>query len=518
LAYASGRLVRQLRREGSTKDDALAQSRRARPRTPGLRLASAVALLVVAAAGVVVSASAGPRQTPRPDLPALPAGFHDAIVLRGLTRPTTVAFSRDGRIFVAEQRGTIQVYAGLRDRTPSLFANLAPDVNSMWERGLLGLALAPGFPRTPFVYVLYTRDALPGGRSPRWHSQCPSPPGMLVDGCVVTGRLARLRATGNVAVGKPKVLLQGWCQQFPTHSIGTVKFGPDGALYVSAGEGAAFLKPDWGQYGASIAASPTPRNPCHDPTMGSSTVERPPGAEGGSLRAQSLRRPAGQAVSLDGAIIRVDPETGDAPPDNPLARARSANARRIIAYGLRNPYRFTFRPGTDEIWTGDVGEFLWEEIDRVVPAPPGGPVPNFGWPCYEGPFSHPKFAKLTLCKTLPPKSVVYPYFAYNHWQHAVPNDHCSVTPGASITGLAFYTGSRYPAAYRNGLFFADYTRGCIWFMPAGKDGLPDPRRTSIFTTHAGSPVDLEVGPGGDVYYVDIESGTVHRIVYSPPTP
>jgi glucose/arabinose dehydrogenase len=443
---------------------------------------------------------------------ALPAGFHDTVVLHGLTRPTAIAFAEDGRIFVAEQRGTIQVFGSLQDQTPKLFANLAPDVNSMWERGLLGLALAPGFPKTPYVYVLYTRDALPGGRSPLWNSQCPTPPGSLVDGCVVSGRLARLRSDGNTAVGEPDVLLDDWCQQFPSHSMGTVRFGPDGALYVSAGDGAAFLKPDWGQYGKSSPTSPTPRNPCGDPTAGGEVIQRPPGAEGGSLRAQSLRRPAGQPVTLDGTIIRVDPVSARPLPTNPLAHARTTNARRIVAYGLRNPYRFTFRPGTNEIWTGDVGEFLWEEIDRV-PDSQRGPVPNFGWPCYEGPLSHPKFAKLLQCETLPPTKTVYPYFAYNHWQHAAPHDGCSVTPGAAITGLAFYAGSRYPAQFRNGLFFGDYTRRCLWFMPSRQGGLPDPKRVRIFSTAAGNPVDLETGPGGDLFYVDITDGTIHRITY-----
>ena len=60
-----------------------------------------------------------------------------------------------------------------------------------------------------------------------------------------------------------------------------------------------------------------------------------------------------------------------------------ANARRIIAHGLRNPFRFAMRPGTNEVWVGDVGWSNWEEINRIT-APTDGVVDNFGWPCYEG--------------------------------------------------------------------------------------------------------------------------------------
>ena len=73
----------------------------------------------------------------------------------------------------------------------------------------------------------------------------------------------------------------------------------------------------------------------------------------------------GDPVSLDGTIIRVDPATGAGLPDNPLAGSADPNARRIIAYGLRNPFRFTFRPGTHELWVGDVGWSTWEEINRI---------------------------------------------------------------------------------------------------------------------------------------------------------
>ena len=69
-------------------------------------------------------------------------------------------------------------------------------------------------------------------------------------------------------------------------------------------------------------------------------------------------------------------------PDNPLAGSSDLNARRIIAYGVRNPFRLTIRPGTNEVWLGDVGWNNWEEINRI--ADPLGSVENFGWPCYEG--------------------------------------------------------------------------------------------------------------------------------------
>jgi len=69
-------------------------------------------------------------------------------------------------------------------------------------------------------------------------------------------------------------------------------------------------------------------------------------------------------------------------PDNPLAASSDANDRRIIAYGLRNPFRITTRPNTSELWVGDVGWSDWEEINRIVD--PRAGVLNFGWPCYEG--------------------------------------------------------------------------------------------------------------------------------------
>ena len=318
-----------------------------------------------------------------------PSGFAEQTVLSGLTNPTVVRFAADGRVFVAEKSGLIKVFDSLADPQPDLFADLRTQVHNFWDRGLLGLALHPNFPDSPYVYALYTHDAAIGGAAPRWGAPggtfdgCPSPPGPTGDGCVVSGRLSRLTAAGNSMVGTEEVLIEDWCQQYPSHSVGSLDFGADGALYVTGGDGASFNFVDYGQDG-------NPPNPCGDPPTPAGSLLTPPTAQGGALRSQDLRTPFNPTAppleldptTLDGALLRVDPATGAALPDNPNAGSSDPNERRIVAYGMRNPFRMGVRPGTNEIWIGDVGWNTWEEINRV--ATPTAGVTNLGWPCYEG--------------------------------------------------------------------------------------------------------------------------------------
>jgi glucose/arabinose dehydrogenase len=217
--------------------------------------------------GLVVLATAGQAS-------ALPPGFQATPALTGLLQPTSVRFApAGGPVFVAEKRGVVKAFDGLTDPTPTTVVDLRTETHNFWDRGLLGLAVDPGWPGRPYLYVLYTRDADVGGAAPKYGTAnadgdgCADPTGA---GCIVSGRLARVQVdpATDQAVGSPTTLVDGWCQQFPSHSIGDLRFGADGLLYASAGDGASFNYADYGQTG----------NPCGDPAD-----------EGGALRAQDSR-------------------------------------------------------------------------------------------------------------------------------------------------------------------------------------------------------------------------------------
>jgi glucose/arabinose dehydrogenase len=456
------------------------------------------------------------RPDPVPDAVFADPNFQEEVVFSGLVQPIVVDFASDGRVFVGEKSGIIKVFDSVSDPTASIWADLRTNVHNYWDRGLLGLAVDPDFASNGRVYVAYTHNAPIGGTAPYWPDDCPNPPGgggSGDDGCVASGRVSAITAGG-----AEQVLVEDWCQQFASHSMSDIVFDLEGALIVNGGDGANFNTSDYGQLGGQKgdpagAPGPVPENPCGDPPAGVGGNMELPTAQGGALRAQDVRTTA-DPTGLSGSVIRIDKMTGAAMPDNPAIGSADPNTRRIIAHGLRNPFRMAVHPVSNELWIGDVGWGTWEEINRH--SDPDGAVRNFGWPCREGTSLEPGlYPQANLCISM--ATWTNPVLQYCHNQaepgcadHEVVNgDGCG--GGGAISGLAFYAGGGYPDTYDNALFFADYTRDCIWVMTAGVGGVPDPATTAHFAT-ASVPVHLTTGPGGDLFYVDI-GGSIRRIRY-----
>jgi uncharacterized repeat protein (TIGR01451 family) len=165
------------------------------------------------------------------------------------------------------------------------------------------------------------------------------------------------------------------------------------------------------------------------------------------------------------------------------------------------------KPGTNDVWVADVGWNTWEEINRI---PDITVARNYGWPCFEGP-GEPGYTGLNICPTQDQTTAAY--FQYNHGDSVVPGDGCAVGSSA-IAGMAFYAGaSNYPSNYTNALFFSDYTRRCMWVMFPGAGGDPDPTNVAAFAANAAGPVDLQIGPDGNIYYADYDGGQILRIKY-----
>jgi len=372
-----------------------------------------------------------------------PDAFRVTRVGTGFAQPLYLTAVPDGsgRVFVVEQFGLIRILnpaTGAVAATP--FLDLTGQISTDGERGVLGLALAPDFTTTGTFYVYLTG---PGGQ-------------------IQIRRYRTLAGNPNQADPATGDVILAIDHPLSNHNGGWLAFGPDGLLYAGVGDG------------------------------------------GGS------GDPSGNAQNLNlllGKMLRIDPRVDDfpfdtlrdyaIPPGNPFASGAGGRPE-IWAYGLRNPFRNSFDPLTQNLWIGDVGQGAREEVDLMRPADGGA---NFGWNVMEGTavFSGPVIAGLTA-----------PVAEYLHGNG--PRE------GNSITGGYVYRGP--VEALRGNYFFGDFVSGNIWSIPVARVSLgttiPSSQftlRRTQFTPNAGAIGNISsfgLDQAGHLYIVDFD-GEIFRV-------
>jgi glucose/arabinose dehydrogenase len=358
----------------------------------------------------------------------------DVTTVQG-SEPVAIANADDGsgRLFIVEQPGRIRIYDGSKLlATP--FLNITNIVNSNGsEQGLLGLAFDPDFADNGFFYVNYT--------------------GKNGIGDTVVARYHVPDATPNDADEGSALPLLTIAQPEANHNGGALQFGPDDYLYISTGDGGG----GGDQHGA-----------------------------------------IGNGQSLDtllGKILRIDVSNSSQanpyaiPLTNPFASDGNPNTRgEIWAYGLRNPWRFTFDRQTGDMFIGDVGQGAWEEID-FQPAGVGGR--NYGWRRMEGKHC---YNPSSGCQT---GSLILPILEYSNPRAGG----C-----AAVSGGYRYRGGRYPGL-ASVYFFADNCSGEVWgATQSGADWTAgEPIDTSFAVTSFGED------EAGELYLAD-HGGKIYRIV------
>lgn len=369
-----------------------------------------------------------------PVLAAFPSVHLKPVVLKQIHSPTNITHAGDGsgRLFVCDQPGRILIIKGgmmlpvpFLDITGRAFAQTA----GYSERGLLGLAFHPGYedPLSPGYgkfYVNYNKS----------YSSNTDPATTLVSpNCTtVIAEFSVSPANPDVALPASERRLMLFVQPQSNHNGGQLEFGPDGFLYIASGDGGSA---DDNNVGHTGGANSSPR-----PTAGLGNSQ--------------------DRTNLLGKILRIDPLDPDGsgaltytiPADNPFTTDASPGIKKeIYAYGLRNPWRFSFdsRPGgTNRLFCGDVGQLRIEEINLITS---GG---NYGWRYHEG-TEFPSFSSGSLTNPMPhPGGTLLPPIAMYAHQGAVT---VPALPqlGLSVTGGYVYRGSAIPAL-QGKYIFGDY--------------------------------------------------------------
>lgn len=311
---------------------------------------------------------------------SVPPGFNDAVVVSGFSEPVGFTFDANGRMYVWEKAGKVWIVEnGVKLPVPLI--DISEEVGNWRDHGCLGFALDPNFLTNGYIYLLYAVD-----RHYLMNQGTGSYSATTNEYFNATiMRVTRYTASGptfNSVAPASRLVLIGETRKtgvpllHESHSTGALVFGSDGTLLLTVGDGASYNTVDVGSDPQTYFAQ----------ALTDSIIR--PEENVGSMRSQLLG-------SLSGKVLRIDPATGNGVPSNPFynpATPRSPQSR-IWALGLRNPFRFTRRPGvgsTDPaagnpgvFYIGDVGWSNYEELDVCYTA-----RQNFGWPLFEGMDAH----------------------------------------------------------------------------------------------------------------------------------
>lgn len=438
-------------------------------------------------------------------LPPPALGLVSETVISGLIQPTTFDWSPDGqRMYIAQKNGVVQVAVNnVLQSKP--FTDISAEVNDTSDRGLLGMAINPYFGQNKgqdFIYLSFTYDppetrgqtGLAGpdangnrpdrvvrvtadpttnytttisgsevvllGKNDLWQyisrpdgdstDDFSIPPSGIVNGTTIKAPPSLIDGNGNIR--------DYIADDSQSHSVGQLRFGLDGALYVSIGDGTSY-----------------------------NAVDRR------AVRVQDVD-------NLSGKLLRIDPLTGQGLTDNPFYSGDpNSNRSKVWSYGFRNPFRFTIQPGTGNIYVGDVGWNTWEEIDVATK---GG---NFGWPYYEGVPQNAGYSNLPQAQSFyaSGQPVVRPLLTRNH-NPALNPDNLGST--ALIMGT-FYTGNVYPSNYQGALFYNDVGLGRVYSTLLNPDGTV---KSTQLVDNIPYIVDMETGPDGYLYYDSLYGGQIDR--------
>ncbi|HMR40829.1 MAG TPA: PQQ-dependent sugar dehydrogenase [Ignavibacteria bacterium] len=308
--------------------------------------------------------------------------------LHSFSYPVELVNSEDGtnRFFLVQQRGLIYVF----NNNPTVnvsktFLNLSSRVSQSGnELGLLGMAFHPDYENNGYFYIYHTFDSIINSSTTYW------------------SRLSRYTVSPSnpdSALLSSQYIMLTLRQPYSNHNGGKITFGSDNYLYIGLGDGGS----------------------------------------GGDPQGNGQNR-----STLLGKILRIDIDSAGGgreysiPVTNPFYNNSSGYKEEIYAYGIRNPWKFSFDPVTDRLFLGDVGQNLYEEIDVVENGR------NYGWNKMEG------FHCYGTCDTTG-KGFIRPILEYSH------------SEGASVTGGYVYRGSLLPDLYGK-YVYADYSYGKVWCL------------------------------------------------------